>query len=111
MVRPRTTLGSQPYRETLDPEIPARPRWRSEVVANAQITHERRSREQPKAAQYQGRSAVRTEFHRLCAAARCRVSLFGGSKVLSSWRAILCAGVGNRRGRKKRSGARVWTGV
>jgi oxazoline/thiazoline synthase len=38
VVTPRTTLGSQPYRETIDPETPARPRWRSEVVANAYKT-------------------------------------------------------------------------
>src|SRR3974377_277817 len=52
----------------------------------------------------QGRTAVRAEFHRLCAATQCRLPLFREPEVLSSRRALLCAGLGNRGGRKQLSG-------
>ncbi len=63
------------------------------------------------AADQQGRSAIRAEFHRLCAAARCRLPLFRGPEVLPSRRTLLRARLRDREGRKKLSGARPRTGA
>src|SRR5262249_14258137 len=110
----RLTTGSQLYQETLD-ERRQRASYELSQRDDTPCTggtecaydrHDGRTREKPYTAQRQRRSTVRTEFHCLCAAARCRVSLFRGPKVLSSRRALLCACIGNRRGRKKRSRAR-----
>ena len=70
---------------------------------------DRRSRERPYAARQQRRSAVRAEFHRLCAATRCRVPLFRGPEVLSSRRALLRARLRDR-SRQELSGARSRAG-
>ena len=50
-----------------------------------------------RAARQQRHCAVRAEFLRLCAAARCRVPLFRGPEILSPRRALLCARRRDRR--------------
>ncbi len=52
------------------------------------------------------------EFQRLCATARCGVPLFRGPKVLSARHPVLCAGLGDRKRRKKlsRAGPRAGAG-
>src|SRR6202035_3048650 len=54
----------------------------SRAVAKVRgLTHDRRSGKQLYPAKQQGHPAVRAEFHCLCAAARCRLPLFGGPEV------------------------------
>ena len=61
-----------------------------------------KTRTSPAKRHRQGCSAVRAEFHRLCAASRRRLPLFRGPEVLSSRRTLLRA---RRRDRKRRQRA------